>query len=125
MGVFEYAIIFADVHYDLKELLRDIHNRSGCNVTRCLSREVMSSGGFFDCGAVALGIRDKNFLIGSSAKSLTKNPMQDGTILADRALQDIGKYGERLSNIFARYSAIITNMLECVALSKPYFYRGF
>jgi hypothetical protein len=70
-------------------------------------------------GVCALGFSSKDIVGGFSVASLEKG--YDGD-LVERALMDLSSKREKLIPIFARYSAIVSNMPEKLASLKPYFY---
>jgi hypothetical protein len=117
----DYAVVFADIEQDLNSFMRGFRNEGHTRVIGCSSYGTLCSeqdGG----KAVAYGISSADLLMGFSSVKVGKNPRMNGTNLAERAIVDIGKESSKLSRIFARYSAMVSNMPEKIAIAKPYYH---
>jgi hypothetical protein len=115
-----YAIVFADADQDLNSFMRGFRNEGHTKVIGCSSYGLLGSDGV----SVAYGIKYEDFLMGLSSVKVGKNPRGNGVNLAEKAVANIGKdkNSEKLSRIFARYSAIVSNMPEKIAVMKPYYH---
>ncbi len=114
---YDYAILFADIDQDLNSFMKGFRSECHARVIGCSSYGTLNN-----CAAAAYGISSHELLMGLSSVKIGKNPRNSGALLVDRAVADIGKNGEELSRIFARYSAIVSNMPEKIAIIKPYYY---
>jgi len=119
----EYVLLFAHYTYNFKDLIRGITSRTKCKITGCSSAEVISNGRIIERGAAALGISSRDLVIGSAAHNI-QDGYKAGRAVARNALEDLSEKENRdkLINVFARYSAIVSNVPERLPLSKPYFY---
>ena len=119
----EYVLLFAHYTYNFKELIRGILSKTECKITGCSAPEVILDGWVIERGAAALGVSSRDMVIGSTACNL-QNGYEAGNLVTTKALKDLSnkKNRDKLTNIFARYSAIVSNMPEQIVLSKPYFY---
>ena len=119
----EYVLLFAHYSYNFKEIIRGITSKAECKITGCSAPEVISNEGIMERGAVALGVSSRDLVVGSAAHNI-QDGYEAGNMVAAKALEDLSdkKNRDKLTNIFARYSAIVSNMPERIPLSKPYFY---
>ncbi len=116
----DYAIIFADMDQDLDSFMKGFRNEGRTRIIGCSSYGTLCSE---ENGAtVAYGMDSKDLLMGLSSAKIGRNPGKSGVSLAERAVVDIGKNEEKLSRIFARYSAMVSNMPEKIAVTKPYYH---
>jgi len=114
---YDYAILFADINQDLNSFMRGFRSEGHTRVIGCSSYGLLGSDG----ASVAYGIKSEDLLMGLSSVKVGKNPRGNGVNLAERAVANIGK-DKNTSRIFARYSAIVSNMPEKIAVMKPYYH---
>jgi len=117
----DYAIVFADMDQDLDSFMKGFRNEGRTRIIGCSSYGTLCSDERGEA-AVAYGMSSKDILMGLSLARIGKDPGKSGAALAERAVADIGKNVEELSRIFARYSAIVSNMPEKIAVTKPYYH---
>jgi len=117
---YDCAILFADIDQDLNSFMRGFRSEGHTRVIGCSSYGLLGSDG----ASVAYGIKSEDFLMGLSSVKVGKNPRGSGALLAEKAVASIGKdkNREKRSKIFARYSAIVSNMPEKIAVMKPYYH---
>jgi len=106
---------------DLDSFMKGFRNEGRTRIIGCSSYGTLCSDGSGDA-SVAYGMDSKDLLMGLSSAKIGRNPGKSGVSLAERAVMDIGKNEEKLSRIFARYSAMVSNMPEKIAVTKPYYH---
>lgn len=115
----DYILLFVNYTLDIPRIVKSIRETSGSIVFGCSSSYGLSDSRVVECGVCAMGISSKDLVGGFGVTQLEK---ESGTTLAESALKDISSRREKLTPIFARYSAIVSNMPEKLAVSQPYFY---
>lgn len=115
----EYSLIFVNHTLDIQKIVKSIRDTTGSVVFGCSSSYGLSDSNVVEKGVCALGFSFRDLVGGFSVVSLEKGCNGD---LVESALMDLSSKREKLIPVFARYSAIVSNMPEKLASLKPYFY---
>jgi hypothetical protein len=115
----DYILLFVNYTLNIPQIVKSIRETSGSIVFGCSSSYGLSDNRAVKCGICALGISSRDLVGGFGVTRLEK---EIGATLAESALKDISSKREKLTPIFARYGAIVSNMPEKLAVSQPYFY---
>jgi len=113
----EYSLVFVNHTLNIQKIVKSIRDATGSVVFGCSSSYGLSDSNIVEKGVCALGFSSRDLVGGFSVA-----PVEKGCDLAKNALKDLSLKREKLIPIFARYSAIVSNMPEKLASSKPYFY---
>jgi len=115
----DYVLLFVNYTLNIPQIVKSVRETSGSIVFGCSSSYGLSDNRAVERGICALGISSKDLVGGFGVAQPGKGY---GATLAESALIDISSKREELTPIFARYSAIVSNMPEKLAISQPYFY---
>jgi hypothetical protein len=117
----EYSIVFVNYTLDIAKVVKGIRETSGSTAFGCASSYGISDGTLVEKGVCAMGLSSRD-LVGGLAVQPAGRGYECGVSVTEAALKDLSAKRERLASVFARYSAIVSNMPEKLAVSKPYFY---
>ena len=117
----EYSIVFVNHTLDVAKVVRGIRETSGSTVFGCTSSYGISDGTLVERGVCAMGLSSRD-LVGGLAVQPAGKGYECGVSVTEAALKDLSAKRERLASVFARYSAVVSNMPEKLAVSKSYFY---
>ncbi len=115
----EYSLVFVNHTLNIQKIVKSIRDTTGSVVFGCSSSYGLSDNNMVEKGVCALGFSFRDLVGGFSVVSLEKGHDED---LVESALIDLSSKREKLIPVFARYSAIVSNMPEKLISLKPYFY---
>ncbi len=117
----EYSLVFVNHTYDAHKVVKAMRETCNTMVFGCSSSYGISDENLVERGVCALGFSSRE-LVGGFAAEPMNGGYECGRSVAERAFSELSTERDRLTPIFARYNAIVSNMPEKIALSKPYFY---